>query len=191
MVQVLVGRHPGHDGVARRVVEELSRVAVGDTRRELLQSHVRQAVGDGRWLRCLPARHLRHARPLERDRIKRAAHDHVVADDDGVAHLLRGPPARPLAPGLIGEHAVDRLEVIGQVVLCQQVDEQRAADGTGQGRRIGIPLHLDVEVGAPLPGDERVREPLLRRRQVTVEEAGEDRSKLTCQGSVVHVGKAY
>ena len=47
VVEVLVGRHPLHDLVADRVVEQLAGVAVGDAGGQLLERDVDEAVGGG------------------------------------------------------------------------------------------------------------------------------------------------
>ena len=185
-MQILVGRHSRHDGVAGWVTEELPGVAVGDARREFLQGDVHQAVGDGKRLRYLAARHLRHSRPLKLDGIERAAHDDVVANHDRVAHLLGSPPARPLAPGLIREHAVERFEVVRKVVLGQEVDEQRAPHAIGHGHLVGVPLLVGHEVATAPPGHHLVREPLLGRRVVALVQPLGDGGQFPQQHRLVH-----
>ena len=54
VVQVLVGRHPGHEVVADRIAEQLAGVAMGDAGGQLLQGQVdeaglRAATGAGTW----------------------------------------------------------------------------------------------------------------------------------------------
>ena len=74
-MEVLVGRHPGHDLVALGVVlgQPLARVAVGDAGGQLLEGDVDEAlegVGDGL---VEAVAHLLHPGPLQGDRVDRAA----------------------------------------------------------------------------------------------------------------------
>ena len=110
-----------------------------DARRELLQRDVHERVDRVIGLRYLPAAHLMHARVLERFEIDRVRDGDVVADHDRVPHLFGGPPPRPLAPHLVREHPVDGLEVVREVVLGQQVDDERAAHAGRQRRTLRVP----------------------------------------------------
>ena len=81
----------------------------------------------------------------------------------------------PQAPSR-AEHPLDRAEVVREVVLGQQVDEQRAADRVGQRdvARRTRPRLAGLEVAAPAPRDDLVGEPLLGARQVAVEQPATD-----------------
>ena len=170
VVQVLVGGHAGHD-LAGVVVEHRAGVAVRDAGGELLQGDVDEpstAVGTRR---DEAAAHLVHAAPLERGEIERPGDGDVVADDDRVPHLLGRPPPGPLAPHVVAEHAVDRLEVVGQVVLGEQVHEERAAHPEGQ-LGVGFVERLArLRGNGPLPRNQLVGEPGLGGTEVPLEEA--------------------
>ena len=127
IVEVLVGCDARHHLVAGFVLEQVPGVAMRDARRQLLQRYVRERVDRGCGLRHLAATHLVHPRVLERHQIDRVRDRDVVADHDPVAHLLRGPAARPLAPGFVREHPVDGLEIVRKVVLGEEIDDERAA----------------------------------------------------------------
>ena len=93
-----------------------------------------------------------------------------------MAALLGSPTPIPGAERSIErEHPLDVVEVVRQVVLGEQVDKQRTAHSRRQlnalertvARR---PLVSAFEVTPAAIGDQFVREPLLGRREVAVEE---------------------
>ena len=140
VVEVLVGGDSAHDRFARRVVEQLPGVAVRDPRRQLLERDVHDAVADAGRVGHLARGHLRHARALEFMEVDRARHREVVADHDRVTPLLGRPPTVPLGPhAVVAEVRHDRAVVVREVVLGEEVHEERAArarrDATTRRRR--------------------------------------------------------
>src|SRR5699024_2328714 len=126
-VQVLVGGHALEHAVGDRVAAGLAGVAVADPGGQLLEGHVGDRVehvlvGD----RVVTGDHVLHAGPLECHRVHTAGDHQVVAHDDRVAILLRGPGVDPGAPRAVqGEVGGDLPVVRGQVVLGQQVGDHR------------------------------------------------------------------
>ena len=185
VVEVLVGRHPGHHLVADGVAEQLAGVAVGQPGGQLLQRHVDQRVGRGGRLGHDGARHLGHPAPLQLHGVQGPGHGEVVADDDRVALLLGRPPADPLPPHAGAEDVVDRVEVVGQVVLGQEVDEQGVPHGVGHGELGRVPRLVRLEVAASAPGHVKVGEPLLGRADVALHELLRRRHELVDEAKVV------
>ena len=178
-VQVLVGGDAVHQRHADRVGEVLAGVAVRHAGGELLHGHVGQAVERAGRLGHLAPADLLHAGPLELHRVEQPGDREVVAHHDRVATLFGGPTAAPRAPRLIGAvHALDGVEVVGQVVLGEEVHEQGAAHPVGQRLTGGVPDLVRLEVAAPAPGDELVGEPLLGALEVGVEQPLHDRGEL-------------
>ena len=140
-----------------------------DARRELLERHVRQARGAGRWSPGRSPSDHAHPAALQQRRIEVAGDRQVVPEHDRVATLLRGPAADPVDPCAIApaEHAVDQPVVAGQVVLGQQADLERDLGDARQPGLVGRPGLL-VEVPPQAIGDELVGEPLLRHLVVPV-----------------------
>ena len=173
VVEVLVDGDPRRELLDQRILRVRAGVAVRDPGRELLQARVHQAVERVRErpavVRVVAAAHGLHPAALERDGIHAAGDREVVAQHDGVPALLGRPPARPLAPrAVLAERVPQREVVVGEVVLRQQVDLER---GARDGAEIAVgllPRLLDV-VAPDLVGDELVREPLRRPRQVRLE----------------------
>ena len=161
-VQVLVGGDADHDPVGDRVVRVAPGVAMRDPRGELLERDVGEAVERVRRVVVVALLELRHPAALEGDRVDVAGDRQVVAQDDGVAALLRGPAPDPVDPGAVAlaEHAVDEPVVAGQVVLGQEADLEGRLGDAGQPRLVGRPGLL-VEVAPEPVRDEVVREPLL------------------------------
>jgi hypothetical protein len=186
-VEVLVVGDTGHHRIAGRVLHELAGVAVGHPGGELLQGDVHEACGGARRMGHLAAAHLAHAGPLELDRVERAGHGEVVADDDGVAVLLGGPAPGPLAPdGVVAEHPEDGVRVVRQVVLGQEVDEEGAAHLVGQAGLGRVPRLVGFEVAAPAPRHQLVGEPLLAGIDVSGEEPLGHGLELVQESDVVH-----
>ena len=166
-VQVLVGGDPGQQPLGHRVAGEPAGVAVRDPGRELLEGHVGERPHQVLAVRRLVALgHVRHPEPLELDRVDHPLDHHVVAHHDRVPALLGGPAVHPLAPGgVAAEDHGDLVVVARQVVLGEQVDDQRRprhVRDVGVVRRPRVALHQAVEVAAVAPRDVVVREPLLR-----------------------------
>ena len=179
VVQVLVGGDAAHDRRALRVVEQLARVAVRDAGGELLQRDVDDAVGDAVGVRHEPHRHLTHPRALELAHVDRTGHREVVADHDRVATLLGRPPAVPLAPHVaVAELAADLAVVVREVVLGEDVEEERTARALAQLRRLRIPALAFGVVAAAAPRHELVREPLLGGTEMTLEQRDRRRFEL-------------
>ena len=72
VVAVLVGRDALHDLAPGGVVEQLAGVVVRDPCRELLERDIDQPVAGHLGRRHLTAFDLRHARPLQHDRVEHA-----------------------------------------------------------------------------------------------------------------------
>src|SRR6185503_4170313 len=87
---------------------------------------------------------------------------------DRVPTLFGRPPPRPLRPRALTAAVAQRREVVRQVVLGQEMDGERGP------RVVGRPLPVGGEVATEAPGDQLVREPLLGRRQMTLEELFDD-----------------
>ena len=123
----------------------------------------------------MPRRHLHHARPLELAEIDRAGDGEVVADDDRVAAFFRRPPRVPLAPHRRRRRTASTIcaVVVGEVVLGEEVDEQRAAHRRRQRRRRrGRTSSPSTKSRPAAPRHHLVREPLLRRAEMAVEQPG-------------------
>jgi len=94
-----------------------------------------------------------------------------------VATLLGRPPADPLAPGAVGaEQTLDGAEVVREVVLREQVDEQRRPHRVVDrgAREVGVvlvPLLAGDRVLAAAVRHVLVREPLLGGREVPLEQS--------------------
>ena len=71
--------------------------------------------------------------------------------------------------GSYGRH--EGVGVVGEVVLRQYVDDDGALDTLGEGVLAGVPPLL-FEIGGLVPRDVLERVPLLRDREMTVEQAG-------------------
>ena len=157
LVQVLVAADALHHLVADRVAEQCAGVAVRDAGGQLLQCEVDEPLVQRR-VGGLAARHLRHARALELDRVDRPRRHQVAVDRHRVAALLGGPTAHPGAPGaVLAEHPLDGAEVVRQVVLGEQVDQQRAAHlgadlVAGEVGVVGAPLVAGLVVAAAAYG---------------------------------------
>ena len=192
VVVVLVGGDPRHHGVADRVADQLAGVAVGDPRGQLLEREVDEPVGRRLGVRGDPARNLGHAPALEVDRIDGPGRHQVAVDRHRVAAFLGSPPAGPRAPRAVGaEHPLDRAEVVRQVVLGEQVDDQRRAHGVVDRRpaEVGVGLRPRLAgdgVASAAVGDQLVREPLLGGCEVAFEQRLDRGLELAHQRGVVH-----
>ena len=113
-----------------------------------------------------------HPRPLERHRVDIASDHQVVAKDDAVAPLLRGPAVHPVDPGTVAvpEHAMDLAVVARQVVLSQEVDFEGDLGHAGDPRLVRRPW-LALVVAADRIGNQVMGEPLAGHRQVALQEA--------------------
>ena len=97
--------------------------------------------------------------------------------------LLGRPAPGPVTPGPVpAEEIVDRGEVVGQVVLGQDVHEEGAGHPLGQG--LGQTARAGGRQGPPL--DDLVGEPLLGHAQVAVHQAFGRREQLGQQRRVIH-----
>ncbi len=127
-------------------------------------------------------RHVVHPQPLELHRVDGPAGQQVVADRDAVAALLGGPAVHPVAPGRVApEQRGDLVVVAGQVVLGEQVDDQRRARDVRHRVVLDAPrvaVERAVEVAAVAPRDVLVGEPLLGHPEVAVEVGLHDRLEL-------------
>ena len=160
--------------------------------RELLQRDVHEAVDRTVRIGHLSARHLRHPSVLEGARVERSGDGHEVAQRDRVPSLLGRPPVRPLAPcALAAEHPVDRLEVVREVVLGEEVDEQRAADRIGHRHLTGVPVLTLDEVAAQAPRHELVRVPRLAGLVVASGELLGHRGQFVQELDLVHDPSVY
>ena len=84
------------------------------------------------------------------------------------------------------EHPHDVLGVIGEVVLGQQVHEERTAYRRGQVDLVGIPDLVTGEVAPPAPRHDLVREPLLGAGEMALEQPGCFRLEFAKQGIAFH-----
>jgi hypothetical protein len=91
-------------------------------------------------------------------------------------------PVLPRAVTLF-EDGADEVVVRGKVVLGEQVDLECRLRDAGEAGLIGRPRLL-VEVAALAVGDEVVGEPLLRDRQVSVDELADGGFDLSEEGSL-------
>ena len=170
-MQVLVEGDPAHDGLACGILDVLAGVEVRDACGQLLERHVSEALKRVGRLGSQAALHLGHARPLEAHGIDGAGDGQVVVDHLAVATLLSRPAPNPMAPSAVAaEHALDVPEVVGQVVLGQDIDEQRAAGLGAEPGLFGRPLVVGWEVLAPTPGHQRVGMPLFGLSKVALVE---------------------
>src|SRR5437764_97211 len=80
------------------------------------------------------------------------------------------PAPGPHPPGLVAEDPVDGLEVVGEVVLGEEVDVQRAAHGVGEGELVGVERLASDEVTAPAPRHQLVGHPVLAAGQMPLQE---------------------
>ena len=185
VVEVLVGSDAGHDLVAHRIADELAGVAVRHPGGQFLERHVDERVDRRGGLGHDRPRHLRHPAPLQLHRVERPGHRQVVADHDRVALLLGCPAADPLAPHPRTEHVVDRVEVVGQIVLGQEVDEEGVPHRAGYGELLRVPFLLGLEVTAPAPWHVQMGEPFLGGRDVAFHELLSRRHELMDEAKFV------
>ena len=186
-MQVLVGRDATHDRLAHRIVEQLAGVAVRDARRELLERDVDDAVGEARRIGHDAGGDLQHPRPLELAEIDGARHREVVADHDRVATFLGRPPLVPLPPGVVGpEPGRDAVEVVGKVVLGEEVQQQRAPRRFREVRFTRVERFAFDEVATAAPRDHLVGEPLLGGADVAGVLLLRNGSQFAQEAGVVH-----
>ena len=142
-------KHLVAGGIVEVVAELDPGVAVRDAGGQLLERDVDEPFGRRRGLRNLTPADLGHPRSFELDRVEHAGHGDVVADHDRVTTLFGGPALGPDGPRLADpEHPVDLQVVVGQVVLGQQVDEQRTLERL---RNVGATVGGGSELGHPVP----------------------------------------
>jgi len=187
-VQVLVLCHAEHDPVGDRVVRELPGVLVGDPGRELLERGVGEATQ--RAHRAVVAlEHRLHPLALQEHRVDVPGDDQVVADDDRVPALFRGPAPDPVLPGTVAlaEHRVDEPVVRGKVVLGEEVHLESGLGHPREPRMVGGPGLL-VVVAPQAVGDVVVREPFLGDRDMAVDELADGRLDL---GKDLRLGEVF
>ena len=149
-------------------------IAVRDPGGQLLERHVRERSQDVLVVdRLISLRHVHHAQLLEFDRVDGAGDCQIVAQSCTMPAFLGGPAVDPVAPRLVTtEEHRDLVVIARQVVLRQQVDDQRGPSHVGE---FGVGLHPRVttqdavEVATVAPRDVLVGEPLLGDRDVSVE----------------------
>ena len=187
VVEVLVRGHPLHDLVAR-LVEQLARVAVRDPGGQFLEADVDEGLEHRRGFGHLGPGHLGHPPPLEGHRVNGPGDRQVVTNNDRVPALFRRPAPVPLPPRTAREDGIDVGEVVGQIVLGQQVDEQRTPRRRRPRLTLGgwRPLPAGLEVPPQRPRDKLVGEPLLGGRKVAFEQLASHRFKLGHKGDVIH-----
>ncbi len=189
-VQVLVGRDARQHAVADRVARLMTGVAVRDAGRELLEGDVRDRVQHRVSVVRLEAlAHVLHAEGLELVRVHRARGEQVVAHDDAVPALLRGPAVHPGAPGAVpAEQGRDLVVVAREVVLGEQVDDERDPADLGDLGLLLVPglavLEDPGEVAGVAEGHILVRHPVLGHLQVAVELRLDDFLQRVQQASV-------
>ncbi|MBI3257002.1 MAG: nucleoside monophosphate kinase [Actinobacteria bacterium] len=172
VMQVLVAGDPGHDLGSPSVGEHPTRVAVGDSSRQLLDRDVDEPVRRVVELRNLTGAHLMHAAPLESDGVDASGDQQVVTHDDGVTTLFCGPTLRPGAPRMIVTEGVPNgAEVMGQIVLGQQVDEQGTAHGLIHRGIVGRPVLPRLIVTTLAPRNHLMRKPFLGIEDVALQQA--------------------
>ena len=105
--------------------------------------------------------------------------------------LFGGPPPDPDAPrAVVAVQRGDRRRVVGEVVLGEEVHEQRAAHRGIEVDLAGVPRFAGDEVAAPAPRHELVREPFLGPGEVALERLFDGRLELGDEGGVVHAGQS-
>jgi hypothetical protein len=109
-----------------------------------------------------------------------------------VTTLLGGPSTHPRAPGaVLAEHPLDGAEVVRQIVLGEQIDEQGAAHFgadlvAAEVSVVGRPLVTGFVISSSRVRHVVVGEPLLRRREVTLEKRLGDGRQLVQDLRLVH-----
>ena len=184
-VQVLVLGHADHDLVGDRIRGEAAGVLVRYARRKLLERRIREPAQRAHRRPAVPELHVLHAAALEHDRVDVPGDDEVVADDDRVATFLGRPAVHPVLPGAVAllEDRADQVVVRGQVVLGEEVHLEGGLRDAGEAGLVRGPRLL-VEVTALAVRDEVVGEPLLRDRQVTVDELADGGLDLRKEGGL-------
>ena len=166
---------------------------MGDPGRQLLEGDVGHGVQHVQVVRAGKAlRHVHHAFAFKGHRVDGARGQQVIADRDSVPALLGGPATDPCAPGAVGaERLVDVAVVARQVVLGEEVDDERGAGDLTHSRLRWIPriaVQHAVEIAAIAPRHVLVGKPLAGRPEVAIQLAPDDRLQLSQQLVCVHGG---
>ena len=165
-VQVLVERDAREHLLGDRVARCASGVAMRDAGGEFLERHVGQPAKHAGMYCGEALTHVRHAQLLELDGVNRTRHREVVANDLPVPAFLRGPAMHPLAPGSLTAELGGDFEVVArQVVLSEQVDDQRGASRLGKARLARRPT---------------ARRPRARRRRCVPRSTARTRAGTSC-----------
>ena len=184
---VLVGSNAFHDLAARGVVELLAGVVVRNPGRQFLQRDVDETMQQTRGTRNLTAFDLRHARPLQRDRVERASDRDVIAQHDRMPALFRGPAPHPDSPGaFVAVQRHQRVRVVGQVVLGEEIHEQRAAHAYAELDLMGVPRVPGRVIAPAAPRHKLVGEPFLGAGHVAVQRLFNRRLELGDESGCVH-----
>ena len=191
-MEVLVGGDAGHDSTAGKIGEEPARVVVRDSCRELLQRDVHEQVGQGRRLGTTPVETWIIRARSSATGSTATRHGEVVPNHDRVAPLLGGPAPSPCPPCMvIAEEAGECPEVVREVVLGQEVHEQRAAGRLADVGVVRLPGLVGAEIPPAAPRHELVREPFPRRAQVPLEKVGDPGCQLSRERLLVHRSPTY
>ena len=192
VVKVFIGRHSSHDvvaGLGTRMIasplqQQFAGVAVRDAGGQFLQGHIHKPIDGTVRLGHFATAHLRHPSIFERLGINGPRDGEVVPDGNGVTIFLRRPPVRPCTPDVFAAvHTIDRLEVVRQVVLGQQVDEEGAAHGIGEDEILRIPRIVSGEGSPQGIGHSFMRIPRFARGEMAFVQP------LGCGGELAEQGK--
>ena len=172
-VKVLIECNAGEELLGDRVLGGGTGVAMRHPGGELLEGDVRKPAEESGVDSGETSLHVGHARPLELDRIDGSRHEQVVADSRAVTALLSRPAPDPRAPCTIAPHVGGDLVVVArEVVFGEEVDDEARARRLAEPTLLGGPLLASewaIEILGLVPRNVLVREPLLGRRQVSVE----------------------
>ena len=183
---VLVGGQLHHDVGSGRIVQLRPGVAVRDARGQFLDGHVAHAVGGRLRLGNDGAADLGHASVLEHLGVHQTTHGDVIAHDDGVPALLGGPALGPRPPRRVSaEHARDGARVPRQIVLGEQVHQQRGTS-TRRQRSFAVRESGVLQPGGALPRHVLVGIPLFRGFEMAIEKTLGLRFEFTEDVHVVH-----
>ena len=184
-MSILVGRQFHHD-VVTDFVQHGSGVAVRNTSRKFLHSHVAHSVGSRFWFRNNGAAHLSHSTIFKFSRLYKTAHSDVIAHHDCVTSFFCSPTLRPCSPRRLStKHARNGARVPRQIVFGEEVHQESRPNTFGQ---LGLAITESVgeqTLGA-IPGHIIVWVPIFGTVKVTIQETLCLWFKFGEKGEVVH-----